>query len=275
MRRMHFQVRSMALLSSIGVALERQQDLERVTVLALRPKREGEATDVKNWPIIRAGLNKIAKDKTLSARLFRRSIGMAPVIMAAIDVFTEAAAVFFGTAREGDQIGALLAGAWCLANDRPPTADEALAEIRQYDWGDYQEGKAEEQDDLIATLMGRPIVRQGGVRTLVGKLIARAAGYAVDGLEIEPTTADAELHNYGLRVYGGRLLVHPRNAELQKLMRETKFGSDLRGRLKRIEGADTAGGGGIRIGEANTNGLRVPLSALLGHRNEEEGTEAF
>ncbi|MNV87837.1 hypothetical protein D3C71_1819930 [compost metagenome] len=71
----------MALLSSIGVALERQQDLERVTVLALRPKREGEATDVQNWPAIRAGLNKIANDKTLSARLFRRSIDMAPVIM--------------------------------------------------------------------------------------------------------------------------------------------------------------------------------------------------
>lgn len=271
-----FQVRSMALLSSIGVALERQQDLERVSVLALRPKREGEATDVKNWPAIRAGLNKIAKDKTLSARLFRRSIDMAPVIMESIDVFTEAAATFFGTAREGDQIGALLAGAWCLVHDRLPTPDEALAEIKRYDWGDYQEGKAEEQDDLIATLMGRPITRQGGTRTSVGKLIARAAGYDVDELPIEPAVADSELHNFGMKVLGDRLLVHPRNPELLKLMRETKFASDLRGRLKRIEGADTAGGGGIRIGEANTNGLRIPLLALLSHRaGGEDEPETF
>ncbi|HEF4735532.1 toprim domain-containing protein [Burkholderia multivorans] len=271
-----FQVRSMALLSSIGVALERQQDLERVTVLALRPKREGEATDVKNWPAIRAGLNKIAKDKTLSARLFRRSIDMAPVIMESIDVFTEAAATFFGTAREGDQIGALLAGAWCLVNDRLPTPDEALAEIKRYDWGDYQEGKAEEQDDLIATLMGRPITRQGGMRTSVGKLIARAAGYSVDELEIDPAVADSELHNFGMKVQGDRLLVHPRNPELVKLMRETKFASDLRGRLKRIEGTDTGSGGGIRIGEANTNGLRIPLLALLSHRaGGEEEPETF
>lgn len=106
-----FQVRSMALLSSIDVALDRLQDLERVTVLELRPKREGEATDVKNWPAICAGLKKIARDKTLSARLFRRSIDMAPVIMESIDVFTEAAATFFRTARESGQIGALLAGA--------------------------------------------------------------------------------------------------------------------------------------------------------------------
>ncbi|MCO1381791.1 toprim domain-containing protein [Burkholderia multivorans] len=271
-----FQVRSMALLSSIGVALERQQDLERVTVLALRPKREGEATDVKNWPAIRAGLNKIAKDKTLSARLFRRSIDMAPVITESIDVFTEAAATFFGTAREGDQIGALLAGAWCLVNDRLPTPDEALAEIKRYDWGDYQEGKAEEQDDLIATLMGRPITRQGGMRTSVGKLIARAAGYSVDELEIDPAVADSELHNFGMKVQGDRLLVHPRNPELVKLMRETKFASDLRGRLKRIEGTDTGSGGGIRIGEANTNGLRIPLLALLSHRaGGEEEPETF
>ena len=271
-----FQVRSMALLSSIGVALERQQDLERVTVLALRPKREGEATDVKNWPAIRAGLNKIARDKTLSARLFRRSIDMAPVIMEAIDTFTEAAATFFGTAREGDQIGALLAGAWCLANDRSPTPDEALAEIQRYDWGDYQEGKAEEQDDLIATLMGRPITRQGGIRTSVGKLIARAAGYGVEELQIEPAVADSELHVFGMKVFNDHLWVHPRNPELLKLMRETRFAADLRGRLKRVEGADTASGGGFRIGEANTNGLRIPLRALLSHRSvDEDKSETF
>ncbi|WP_186194537.1 MULTISPECIES: CHC2 zinc finger domain-containing protein [Burkholderia] len=260
-----FQVRSMALLSSIGVALERQQDLERVTVLALRPKREGEATDVQNWPATRTGLNKIAKDKTLSARLFRRSIDMAPITMEAIDVFTEAAATFFGTAREGDQIGALLAGAWCLVNDRLPTQEEALAEIKRYDWGDYQEGKAEEQDDLIATLMGRPIARQGGVRTSVGKLVARAAGYAVEELDILPAIADSELHNFGMKVKDGCLWFHPKNAELLKLMRETKFSSDLRGRLKRIQGASTKDG--IRIGEASTSGILIPLSAALSHRD--------
>ncbi|WP_174979570.1 PriCT-2 domain-containing protein [Pandoraea communis] len=265
-----FQVRSMALLSSIGVALDRQQDLERVTVLALRPKREGEATDVKNWPAIRAGLNKIARDKTLSARLFRRSIDMAPVIMESIDVFTEAAATFFGTAREGDQIGALLAGAWCLVNDRLPTPDEALAEIKRHDWHDYQEGKAEEQDDLIATLMGRPITRQGGVRTSVGKLVACAAGYAVEELGILPTVADSELHNFGMKVKDGFVWFHPKNAELLKLMRETKFSSDLRGRLKRIQGASTKDG--IRIGEAATSGILIPLSAALSHRDSDDQT---
>lgn len=263
-----FQVRSMALLSSIGVALERQQDLERVTVLALRPKREGEATDVQNWPAIRAGLNSIAKDKTLSARLFRRSIDMAPVIMESIDVFTEAAATFFGTAREGDQIGALLAGAWCLVNDRLPTPEEALAEIRRYDWGDYQEGKAEEQDDLVATLMGRPVIRHGGARTSVGKLVARAAGYTVDELEILPSGADSELHNFGMKVKDNYLWFHPKNAELLKLMRETKYSSDLRGRLKRIEGASTKDG--IRIGEAATSGILIPVSTALGHRDTDD-----
>lgn len=263
-----FQVRSMALLSSIGVALERQQDLECVTVLALRPKREGEATDVQNWPAIRAGLNKIANDKTLSARLFRRSIDMAPVIMGAIDVFTEAAATFFGTAREGDQIGALLAGTWCLVNDRLPTSNETLTEIKRYDWGDYQEGKAEEQDDLVATLVGRPITRQGGARTSVGKLIARAAGYAVDELEILPSVADSELHNFGMKVKDGWLWLHPKNVELLRLMRETKFSSDLRGRLKRIQGANTKDA--IRIGEATTSGILIPLGAALNHRDSDD-----
>jgi Uncharacterized protein conserved in bacteria len=270
-----FQVRSMALLSSIGVALERQQDLERVTVLALRPKREGEATDVQSWPTIRAELNKIAKDKSLSARLFRRSINMAPVVMEAIDVFTEAAAKFFGTAREGDQIGALLAGAWCLTNDRLATPDEALAEINRYDWGDHQEGKAEEQEDLVATLMGRPITCHGGIRTSVGKLVARAADRSVEELQIDKSAANSELHIFGMKVSGEWLFVHPKNPELEKLMRETKFASDLRGRLRRIDGTDTGSGGGLRIGEVSTNGLRIPLRALLKHRHENEDVEPF
>lgn len=261
-----FHIRSMALLSSIGVGLERQQDQERVIVLRLRAKREGAITDVSNWPAIKAELNKIARDETLSARLFARSVGMATTIMASIDVFTEAAAEFFGTAREGDQIGALMAGAWCLTNDAAPTREKALELLKSFDWADFQEDKTEENEDLIATLLARTVSRPGGLRISLGKLIARAAGHEVPGLEVKPALADAELHNYGLKIAGEWLCVHPRNTELLKLMKETKFGTDLRGRLKRIPGTSTAGGGGIRIGEVSTSGLKIPLIEVLGDR---------
>lgn len=269
-----FHIRSMALLSSIGVGLERQQDQERVIVLRLRAKREGAVTDVGNWPAIKAELNKIARDETLSARLFARSVNMAGVIMASIDVFTEAAAEFFGTAREGDQIGALMAGAWCLTNDAVPSREQAVELLKSFDWADYQEDKTEENEDLVATLLARTVVRPGGIRISLGKLIARAAGHEVPGLEVKPEIADSELHNYGIKVAGEWLCIHPRNIELGKLMKETKFGTDLRGRLKRIPGTSTTSGG-IRIGEVSTSGLKIPLVEILGDRPEPAGEPAF
>lgn len=269
-----FHIRSMALLSSIGVGLERQQDQERVIVLRLRAKREGAVTDVGNWPAIKAELNKIARDETLSARLFARSVNMAKVIMTSIDVFTEAAAEFFGTAREGDQIGALMAGSWCLTNDAVPTREQAVELLKSFEWADYQEDKTEENEDLVATLLARTVVRPGGIRISLGKLIARAAGHEVPGLEVRPEVADSELHNYGIKVTGEWLCLHPRNIELGKLMKETKFGTDLRGRLKRIPGTSTTSGG-IRIGEVSTSGLKIPLVEILGDRPEPAGEPAF
>lgn len=269
-----FHIRSMALLSSIGVGLERQQDQERVIVLRLRAKREGAVTDVGNWPAIKAELNKIARDETLSARLFARSVNMAKVIMTSIDVFTEAAAEFFGTAREGDQIGALMAGSWCLTNDAVPTRNQAVELLKSFEWADYQEDKTEENEDLVATLLARTVVRPGGIRISLGKLIARAAGHEVPGLEVRPEVADSELHNYGIKVTGEWLCLHPRNIELGKLMKETKFGTDLRGRLKRIPGTSTTSGG-IRIGEVSTSGLKIPLVEILGDRPEPAGEPAF
>lgn len=264
-----FQVRSMALLSSIGVSLERQQDRERVIVLSLRPKRDGSETetDVAQWPLIRAELNKIGRDSTISARLFARAVSMSAKIIDTIDVFTEAAAQFFGTAREGDQIGALMAGAWCLGNDEVPTHAQALAHLQSFDWADYQEEKGEEKDDLIASMMGRVVILSSGYKTSIGKLVARAAGLEnIEGLGLKPAEADAVLHNYGMKVKDSYLWLHTKNEELQRLMRDTKFSSGLHGRLRRIEGGDNNGGGGFRIGEVNTNGLRVPLAVMLAGR---------
>lgn len=258
-----FHVRSMALLASIGVGLQRQQDLERVTVLRLKPKRKDGQTNLPEWPEIRRSLNQIARDEEISARLFRRSMDMSAVIVRSIDVFTEAAAAHFGTAREGDQYGALLAGAWCLTHDRAPTVGEASAEIASYDWTDFQGGKVEEQDDLLATFLGRSVLVHGN-RVTVGKLVARADAQIVAGIDMDPVAANAELHNFGMKVKDGFLWIHPRNEELARLMRETRFATDLRGRLLRVPGADTYNNVGIRIGAVSTSGLRIPLHAILG-----------
>lgn len=269
-----FMVRSMAMLSSIGIAVKQQQDVERIAVLALRSKRD-DNPQANSWAAIKAELNWIGADASISSRLFRRAIDMVPVIMAAIDRFTEAIANHegFGTQRHGDQYGALLAGAWCLTHDRAPTKEEAVRTVAMHNWGDHQTKHGEEHEDLMATLLGCPVVLEGGLRASIGVLIARAAGRPVEDVrfrEMAPETADSHISMYGMKVSFDHLRVHPSNKQLELLLSNTKFASGLHERMKRIKGADTCSGKTFRIGQTSKNGVHIPLSTVFAEPDEND-----
>lgn len=269
-----FMVRSMAMLSSIGIAVKQQQDVERIAVLALKSKRDGDP-QANSWAAIKTELNWIGADASISSRLFRRAIDMVPVIMEAIDRFTEAIANHegFGTQRHGDQYGALLAGAWCLTHDRAPTKEEAVSTVAVHNWGDHQTKHGEEHEDLMATLLGCPVVLDGGQRTSIGVLIARAAGRPVDDArfgEMSPDMANSHISTYGMKVSLEHLRVHPSNKQLELLLSNTKFASGLHERMKRITGADTWSGRTFRIGQASKNGVHIPLSTVFAEPDEND-----
>lgn len=269
-RSQSFALRTMACLSSIGVALKQQQDMERVSVLALRPNRDDRADTP--WEVIKEELRWIAKDPTIGARMLNRAIGMIDVIMAAVDVFTSAAALILGTQRNGDQIGTLLAGSWCLQCDRAPTFEEAEKVLNSIDWEEFKATHRGEPADLIATLLGRPVLLEGGLRTTVGLLVQRAAGLEAEGLEyMEPKKANTALHLYGLKVVAEELRVHTANPELERLLTGTKFCTGLHERMRRIAGATTKSGQPFRIGAAIRNGVILPLSSVLDASIAEEG----
>lgn len=270
---MSFLVRSMAMLSSIGVALKQQQDVERIAVLALKSKRDDDGA-AADWPAIKAGLRWIAEDGLISERVFRRAIDMIQTISEAIDRFSEAIADHeaFGTQRHGDQYGTLLAGCWCLTHDRAPSVEEAAGVVAGHDWGEHQAKHGEEPEDLMATLLGCPVVLERGVRTSIGVLIAIAAGRPAEDERLRDLThreANAQLHTYGMKVTAGVLRVHPSNKQLEQLLAGTKFAAGLHERMKRVKGADTWGGRTFRIGEASKNGVHIPIDTVFAASDEE------
>lgn len=270
---MSFLVRSMAMLSSIGVALKQQQDVERIAVLALKSKRDDDGA-AADWPAIKAGLRWIAEDGLISERVFRRAIDMIQTISEAIDRFSEAIADHeaFGTQRHGDQYGTLLAGCWCLTHDRAPSVEEAAGVVAGHDWGEHQAKHGEEPEELMATLLGCPVVLERGVRTSIGVLIAIAAGRPAEDERLGDLThreANAQLHTYGMKVTAGVLRVHPSNKQLEQLLAGTKFAAGLHERMKRVKGADTWGGRTFRIGEASKNGVHIPIDTVFAASDEE------
>lgn len=261
---LNFHVRSMFALSSIQVALKHQADMERMAVLALRPKRDGE-NSTEEWLKIKAEFTKIRNDETLPGRLFRRSVDLLPVTVQNIAAFTRAAAEKFGSQRDGDQYGTLMAGAWSLQSDALATPKQAREMLDAYDWDDHMEhAETDESQMALGALMGAMVSLQGGAKCTIHELVMLACGKPVPGApDLTSTEAGAALKRLGLKAEGGSLLLANRMLPpLEEIMRHSQFAADLRGQLLRLPGAARYPKV-IRFGGALDRGYSIPLQPLL------------
>lgn len=266
---MNYHIRSPFCLSSIQVGMKHQADYERFAILALRPKKETEDAAAE-WKVLSAAISELHADKTLPARLLRRSLELLPITLINIGVFAAAAASRFGSQREGDQYGALLAGAWSLVSDKEVKSGEAERMIDRYDWADYLENhEIEESTKALGALLGAHIWMPRGERATVCELVSCAVGRDAEDLGFNPKEANRTLRQYGMAVrHGGPdpsdcvLLVAYDWPERAKLLEGTPFVTDLKGQLLRIPGAarfDKT----VTLSKIPTRCVAIPMSAVL------------
>ncbi len=255
-----FHIRSMFCLSSIQVAIKQQADMERMARLSLKPKRE-DSNFLATWEALKEALYALGRDETLPARLFRRSLNLLPITRRNIETFATAAAQRFGSQRDGDQYGTLLAGAWSLISGELATLDDAFAMIDRYDWSEHLEGAdGDDSSRALAALIEAHIKLQGGNTVTVYELVRIALNKAVDGVDgMSSVGAAAVLARYGMRIKDGRLLVSNKSEQAKKLFTGTPYASDVRGALKRVPGADTYENKTVRIGGVETKCVSLPL----------------
>lgn len=240
---MSFHIRSMFCLASIQVGLRHQADVERLAVLSLKPKRE-ETNAGEAWGRIQESLECMKADTKLPAKLMRRSLDLLPVILENIKVFARVAARSFGSQRDGDQYGTLLAGCWCLMSTQVATEDQALQMINDYDWSEHLESTdSDESEKALAALLECPIRMQGGNSVTVYELTRAACGMVNSGLsEISEAAADATLQRHGMKVWrrtgDNRLIISNSSLELRRLLEGSPYEADLRGLLLRLPGSD-------------------------------------
>jgi putative DNA primase/helicase len=261
-----FDVRSMFCLASIQVALKQKADIDRLTVLALRSTTEEEKDGAgEEWRTLREILHGLHKDRTLPARLLRRVIDQLPVTLQAITVFCDAAADKFGSQRDGDQYGTLLAGAWSLISTQVPTREQAVELIERYDWSEYRERSDEDESKrALAALLEAHIRVHGGIEVTVFELVAAASQRPTDVVDLTAPKAQAFLERHGLKVKDNHLLVSNTSVELRNLMSGTQFAADLRGLLLRTPGAikwEKA----VKFSGAVSRAIALPLEPIVGH----------
>jgi putative DNA primase/helicase len=265
---MSFHIRSMFCLASIQVAIKQQADVERLTVMSLRPKREDDNA-AENWNTLRDELYLIKRDETIAPRLMRRALDNLPVIRQNIKTFATAAAKRFGSQRDGDQYGTLLAGCWSLMSTEVATPEQAQETIDSFDWSEHREhNETDEAQGALGALMSALIPHQGA-RYSVGELIAAAAGPEVG--VVTKSDADALLGRHGMRVRETVVLVANKSEQLRSLVSGTPFEADLRGALLRVKGATRNDHKPAKFAGIQAKCITIPLAPLLANDAELEG----
>lgn len=258
---MSFHIRSMFCLASIQLGIKQQADIERMTVLNLLPKRD-EVNAADTWKRISEQLYILRKDETLPGRLVRRSLNLLPITLRNIVTFSEAAAIKFGSQRDGDQYGTLLAGAWSMMSSELITLEGAAAMIDSYDWSEHRENNdVDEGDRALATLMGA-LIRIGSTEVSVNEIIRVACDLEVDGLTLGKAAAEAMLQRHGMRIEGKRLLVSNTSDQLRALVAGTPFEADLRGVLLRVRGAHRHDRP-IKFHGVTTRAISLPIDNII------------
>ena len=261
---MTYHIRSMFCLASIQVALKHKADIDRLTVLTLRSGKSGDQQSGSEWAKIKDAMYQLAeRDSTFRARLLRRCIDLLPVTLQNIEVFSSAGAEVFGSQRDGDQYGALLAGAWSLVSMKVATREQAKKMFGSYNWQELRDDHdSDESHGALAALMEAHVRVKGGIELTVYELVRAASGQETGLTEINEMTADAILQRYGMKVKDSSLVLSNRSTELRRLMSGTTFEADYRGVLLRVDGADKNANKPERFNGVQTKCFRIPLAAI-------------
>lgn len=267
---MHFEIRSMFCLSSIQVGMKHQADFERLTVLALRPKSDDKDA-ANSWDRLKERLHWLKRDECLPSRLFRRALDLLPVTLKNIKTFVDAASRHFGSVREGDQYGTLMAGCWSLTSTELATPAEAAALIGSFDWEEFRENlEMEDSTKALGALLEAQIRVGGGVGATVYEIIRATCHGVTSGVPLTQPDADATLQRYGMRVIGDDLLLSNNSLALVELLKGTPYGADWRGQLLRVPGVRRYGDGQktVRFNGQGSKCVAVPLASILEQKRE-------
>lgn len=252
-----YRIRSCFAFSSIGVNVQDFADATRVTVLSLVKRDDQEAFGRLQ------GLVADTINDRFAHRWVARSIRLVPAIRANAETFALAGAAHLGSRRLGDQLGALLAGAYSLYDEGLVSPGDARAFIEEQDW-DEQRAVAEQADEqaCLQHILER-VLRVQTARGPGEKSVAELVGEALASTESD---AHAILGRFGIRADahsndGSAITVSNTHTGVRDILTGTKWASGWGRTLRRLRGASTTDV--TRFGSTRSRGTEIPVEGLL------------
>ena len=275
-----YRIRSCFSFASIGVNATQQSDRTRITLLSLNTIPDSPQKK-ERW----AALQK-AHVETLTERfgtdLQARTIKLLPVIIHNADVFSKAAAALLGEQRVGDQVGALLAGAYSLSSSNRIDYDTAVKWIKNKDWSEERElDETRDENRLLNHLLERMTrvdrIAGAAVERTIGELVGIALQYTEDSI-ITDTSAERRLNQLGFKIYttrddgglvkGNYLAVSNSSGHIKKFLFRTPWVNNWHKVLARIDNAIEIESTYFTVG-SNARAIGIPIELITNTTKKE------
>lgn len=238
-----FRVRSMFFFLSIGLSAKDYADLTRISILSLKAPQQTPSS-IERFHTLQDMVRETLTERWVNG-LHARMVDLIPTIRHNAEVFALAGAKTMGTRRLGDQIGALLAGAFALTSTKQITPEAAAAWIEQQDWQEEQE-ILQDVDGIncLARILEHKVPvdsTRGTVRRSLGELADLAMKPGVYDDYIPRDVAKATMKRYGLSAVDAEYLaISNTHSAVADILKGTPWQVNWARRLKLINGAMTA-----------------------------------
>lgn len=259
-----FVIKTMAMLSSIGVYFTQRADKRRFTIFSLKndPSKRGEAFDEFKKQFFEV----ITDDYVKS--LQQRTIKMLPTIIHNTKIFKEALSIEVSDRSTGDLLGGLIAGAYSLISDDIVDEETARKWVKMNDWSLERELK-DQSDELLMfdELMSISVRIDPSNTYTIGEMIM---------IEFDPQITTQELAgNYGLKKeinrnlarigikqVGSRICIANNNTPLKRLMHQSTWVNSMESLFLRLPGAEKDNPRVYMAGQSSKRGVSIPIEIL-------------
>jgi putative DNA primase/helicase len=258
---MEYQIRSCFAFASIGVAANQRADTSRITSLELR--KDNTDGGRERFEQLKALWAETVARPNYAEGIRSRALANALSITANARTFAKAVAVKLGDQRIGDQLGALLSGAFSLTSTRVLSLEDATAWVEKQNWHGFMPDEAD-QDEVraLAWLLDKSIRFEQGDHTYtrsIGELVQ--AYYSTEVTVDEADNLRLNLQRSGIRLEDDTVAISNHHPALRTLFMDTSWADKWKDQFARVPGA--AHVAGVRFGASIHRAVRIPRSAFL------------
>ena len=232
-----YKPRSCFLFQSINTGITKRSDESRVTVLSLRDhSRPG---DIPFEDLEAVTYERITPE--FASGLISRSVSLLPVIRANALTFAKAVAEHLKSRRYGDQIGALLAGAYSLHSSDLITYEKAIEIVSREEWSEQSPQEDEKDEFKLLRLLLAARLKIGTAEMPVSRLIEASQLFqSQDGLPA-PELAQRVISENGIK-FGAHenvsgIFFSTNHPGLKRILRGTEWEASWTRSLNRIQGS--------------------------------------